>query len=304
MGLRCVNLRPSIQIVRPSQSTQVRTSVDGVPVWEPTVDTSHADCLAKSTQATRLEAYGSSITAGTGASPGRDWPARLSEWMTTSGATVCVVNRAQPGFTLDAKIATFHETLARDRPELVLFEFWANDAHPYYLLGNTAYGIRSMKMDLEGWPLAFPLPTALSRWLFVNSRLYETLSLAFVAEAPDTSDPWRGLAKRFVLEVVAPARAAGSTVVVVTAVPLSSPFSDAPEEFETAMQSLAEQEGLPWVSLRELLADQRPEDVRADACCHFSDSGTELIGKRLAPAIDRLVRDRSLTGNLLRTAGK
>lgn len=67
-------------------------------------------------------AFGNSITFGTGASPGDDYPARLAA---ISGWGVR--NAGVPGDTADAARARIRELLAETRPALILIEIGGND---------------------------------------------------------------------------------------------------------------------------------------------------------------------------------
>jgi acyl-CoA thioesterase-1 len=67
-------------------------------------------------------ALGDSVTFGTGAAPGEDWPTLLAAatgWQ--------VVNAGVPGDTAQAALSRLHPLLAQHRPALVIIEIGGND---------------------------------------------------------------------------------------------------------------------------------------------------------------------------------
>jgi acyl-CoA thioesterase-1 len=67
-------------------------------------------------------AFGDSVTFGTGAAPGEDWPTRLAAatgWQ--------VVNAGVPGDTAEAALSRLPALLAQHRPALVIIEIGGND---------------------------------------------------------------------------------------------------------------------------------------------------------------------------------
>ncbi len=78
--------------------------------------------LASLPPGSRVLALGDSITFGSGAAPGEDYPARLaaiSGWQ--------VHNAGIPGDTADAAHARIHAAIAQIRPALVIVEIGGND---------------------------------------------------------------------------------------------------------------------------------------------------------------------------------
>lgn len=67
-------------------------------------------------------AFGDSVTRGTGAAPGEDWPARLA---TASGWRIH--NAGVPGDTAEAAKGRLPALLAAQRPALVIIEIGGND---------------------------------------------------------------------------------------------------------------------------------------------------------------------------------
>lgn len=282
LGVRVVRPSLPIQVVRAGE-VNLRRGPGGVPVWESRDAPFVERCAGAAGTTLRILVVGSSISAGTGTPIGSDFPARLApELAGRTGRRVCVLNRAQPAFTFEAKAATLAANVRRDRPDLVIYEAWANDGARYRLLGDAAYATSDLRVDGDGYPDAFGLPPGLSQPLFRNSRLYETLSLRLAGRTGE-HPPFP--ADRIYAEVVVPVRAAGADVLVLTAVALDRPFESAPDLFEREVSAMTERHAVPYVSLRDLLRGLAPESVRLDPCCHFAADGAAEVARRLAPEV-------------------
>jgi acyl-CoA thioesterase I len=77
--------------------------------------------------ATRILAFGDSLTAGLGLSPEQAFPARLQARLAAEGIDVQVLNGGVSGDTTADGVARLDWALA-DRPDIVLVELGANDA--------------------------------------------------------------------------------------------------------------------------------------------------------------------------------
>lgn len=78
--------------------------------------------LAALPAGTTVLAFGDSVTYGTGAGPGEDWPTLLA-----AATGWRVVNAGVPGDTADAGKARIRELLAAHKPALVIVEIGGND---------------------------------------------------------------------------------------------------------------------------------------------------------------------------------
>jgi lysophospholipase L1-like esterase len=102
-------------------------------------------------------AFGDSLTHGTGAGDGEDYPSQLAE---LSGLTV--INAGVPGETSDRGLARLPELLETHRPDLVILWHGGNDILQNRNLANTEQNLREMIThirDLGADVLLISVPT-------------------------------------------------------------------------------------------------------------------------------------------------
>jgi hypothetical protein len=77
----------------------------------------------------------------------------------------CVMNFAQPGYGFEQSLAVAREEIPRQRPAVVLFEFWAI-GRSYRMLGDSAYDVDAYRLRGAGFPAVrygWLIPNALNR---------------------------------------------------------------------------------------------------------------------------------------------
>mgnify|MGYP002633285164 CR=1 FL=1 len=295
-GLTCElivrNMRPNpkFQIVRDTYTRHRLYEVEGIPIWkdadtEPRWNTA---CVAANPEARPLLVYGSSILYGAGLKAEEAFTSALQRHF---GTTRCVMNFAQQGSSMQTKYARALETLPKYPGSDILMEIWHGDRSEYVMLGNSAFGLRDIRVDKAGYPDPFRVPAPLNGLLFRSSRTYEYAALAM--STPAFKDRMEDHVLPRLDAILEMAVKYDSTLSLVFAVPLQE--NPMPLAAETpgyaAIIAWADAHAVPWSGLGELLADQDVLDIRMDPCCHFNAHGQSIIAERVVP----FLRDATAT---------
>ncbi|MCB9665175.1 MAG: hypothetical protein H6732_13780 [Alphaproteobacteria bacterium] len=296
--LRVVQPRPRVQVVRSGLRDGLDFAlrwVDGVPVWpSPADDLRHNRGCVDDPERTRWLVLGSSILAADGLAPEEAFSLRLQEALGEAGRPACVVNLAEGAYTFQNQAAVAAEALPEVRPDVVLWEIWANSPGTWVRVGDTAYRFQHLAVSEDGTPNPLGLPGTLHRGLLGTSRLYEAGVLALVAaQEPVSTGEWERLLATALPDALAAVRAQGATLVLALAPPLDQPFAAwtaARRRAEgltlaawyTRVEAWARAEGVAVVALDELLADHDVEALRLDPCCHYDVAGQQVLGDALA----------------------
>ncbi len=275
-----------VRAAKPDARTQIIAPRYGLEIW-PLGETrvwrteggparEALDCSAPD----RVLVLGSSILYGSGVDPELVWSSLLDLPGT------CVHNLAGAGYGVEAKLARLEAGLPELAPRLVLWEVWANDANRFIWVGDRGYSLNpTIELDARGVPNAWGLPPALNEGLFRASRAYELLTLTRVRPSdghPDLLGPLE--------RVRAAVEAAGAELLLVFPPPLDKPFSQSltePTSFQQEVQPWAQEQGVAWLELAELLRDQDHEALRLDPCCHYNERGHALLAERLGQHLAR-----------------
>jgi hypothetical protein len=284
---RFAGLRPRFVTIRPSKTTALET-IHGIPVWRTwgTKERRNEACMEKNRSALALAFFGSSIFYGAELPPGEVFTALLQKKFDErfGAGRVCVLNYAEPAFTASGKWALARDLLPRFRDAIVVWEAWETDPYTYVILGNSAYMLRSARVNARGYPDAFRLPPALNDFLFRHSRAYQYADLAFVPTPPEPA------AKELIQARVVPilnellglVRRRGDELMLVPAPELSRPFRDQIADGEYSVErGWAASEGVEVESLAKVLSDQDPAKIRLDPCCHYNATGHRVIADRM-----------------------
>ncbi len=266
-------------------------SVDGVPVWEPATDRYHRECVERHPERRRILFFGSSITFGTGLTAADTFTtaleARLNEIRPTPG--FCVLNFAQAGFAFEQKYAVARIEVARYEPDLIMWENWV-EWTDYRLIGDTAYGVRDLRIRKDGFVGVAGVPDGLNRVLFLHSRLYQDLALLF-GERVETAPGPHGVtvfANERLSRIPGLAETVGATLVMYPAPPLDTPFSAtaaALPDWHARLLEFTEARAIPTYPLQRELIDEDYLALRLDPCCHFNAAGH----RALVPIMERIV---------------
>ena len=284
--VRIYKPQPRVQMVR---DPTLRV-VDGVPTWDREAGRMNRECAELHPERMRILFFGSSITYGSGLPADRAFApaleARLNELRPTPG--FCVLNFARPGFSFEQKFLSARAEVVRYRPALVMWEDWV-EWMDYAVIGDTAYGTHGYRLRPDGFIAIDGVPDALNHFLFLHSRLYDYLALAFGAREPreETADVTAFVRDRLV-RVPRLAQSTGARLVMYLAPPLGQPFRDtdvSPPAWHRLLLDFAGRVHVPMVKLQHELVDEDYLKLRLDPCCHFSAEGH----RALEPVMERIV---------------
>lgn len=286
---RTIAAPPRVAMVTASRVKDYHVTRDGILLWRETRDPP-VRCSERRPGAPRVSLFGSSIVYGAGLSRDQALSARLEAQLVRSlPGGACVDDFAQPGFGADQEYALARETIPETHPLVAVWEIWDPAKH-YSVVGDIAFDGRSRALDPAGVPVLPKVPAFLADTLFRWSAAYRYAALAIAPEDPRAPIHLEELCTARLPEVERLLEASGGRLVVLTAArldrPLRGSWPDGPEEM---VASCAKKLGVPVLSIAELLADQRVEDVRSDTCCHLNALGHALLGERLAPELTRVL---------------
>jgi len=274
-------------------------SLDGVPVWgceDDPENVRHRNraCVEQHPERMRVLFFGSSITYGSGLPATEAFTtaleARLNALRPTPG--FCVLNFAQPGFSFEQKYAVAREEVPRYRPALIMWEDWA-EWFDYKLIGDTAYGIRDLRVRPDGFIGIAGVPDGINRMLFLNSRFYQYLTLMFAEEIPGQAevDVATVFANTRLIQVARLAQSVGAKLALYLAPPLDRPFSETAANlpgWHAVLLDFAQAQGIPMYALQRELIDQDYLQLRMDPCCHYNADGHSA----LVPIMERIVLEQ------------
>lgn len=298
LAVRWWNPTPRVQVVRggevPAPDRTPLSLVGGEPAWSLPGSEARKD-PGCGPDARRVLLVGSSIFWGTGYGPAEVVSGQLQQELDPSRSRWCVINHAQPGYTGNQKVATARAVLPGLRPDLVIWEVWANDVGDYALLGPDAYEVGKLVHDEEGFPVWLPLPSGLHHALFLHSALYRYATLALAPEDRQAYDrTWHWLVDEGLPSVLEATRAGGGRLVLVFAPFLDRPFAQSAAEHRDKLRGYvwtrawAEAQQVPVLDLAEAWIAEDPEDLRHDPCCHYAPAGHALLARTLRPWVDAL----------------
>lgn len=265
--------RPPIQIVR----GQNLHTIGDVPVWEWSTDREPRACAEAHPERLRILFLGSSITHGFSMPAEAAFTHALEERLNAARPNpgFCVMNFAQPGFTSQQKLAVGSVEIPRYRPALVLWEGW-NEFGNFVVLGDGAYELRYYVRRADGFPGIIGVPDSINRFLFLNSRLYEYLTLR-IGEQDETIDE-QGPARNRLERLVKITDSVGARLAVYDCPRLDRPFREPPSPLSNGlMEDFVRVHKVPLYSLRRELIDQDYLKLRIDDCCHFSIEGHRVL---------------------------
>src|SRR5581483_6183021 len=132
-------------------------------------------------------------------------------------------------------------------------------------------------------------PDAATDFLFRKSYAYQYATFALAPLQP-TAEWERGpvawVCDQALPNLVRITGEHGGRVFVLAATPLHVPFTEPAMEGDLlALLGCAKKQGIPVLSIAEILSDQRVEDVRFDPCCHLNAKGHALLAERIAPRL-------------------
>jgi hypothetical protein len=281
---------PPLQIVR----GYGLHSVDGVPVWEEATDRQNRACAEQHPERTRILFFGSSITFGVSLTAQETFTTaletRLNQWRPTPG--FCVLNFAQPGFSFEQKYAVARAEVPRYRPALIMWEDWAEWAD-YRMIGDAAYGTGNLRVRPDGFVGMVGVPDPLNRLLFLHSRLYQYLVLAF-GETEDRPPGPHGVvvfANTRLIQVPRLAQSVGAKLVMYLATFLDRPFAEfaaSLPDWHAILLDFARTEGIPAYPLQRELLDEDYLALRLDPSGHFNAAGH----RALVPIMERIIKEQ------------
>lgn len=288
--MRIVRVTPRTQIVR----EHGLHTVDGIPVWEGSTDRQNRGCVEEHPERRRILVFGSSISYGTDLTADETFTAALQARLNALRPTpgFCVLNFAQPGFQFEQKNVVARAEVPRYRPALILWESWV-EWRRLRMIGDTAYSVSDYALRPDGFIGISGVPAPLNRALFLHSRLYEYLALAYgdLARLPAERENMLAFANGHLPETVQLAESMGSKLVFYFAPPLDRPFADtaaSPTPSNLVLLDFARARGIPAYVLAQELLEQDHLELRLDPCCHFNAEGH----RRLASVMERIVLEQ------------
>jgi hypothetical protein len=291
LALRVLHPPPRTQVFRSSAENPFEPGEGDALIIHPSHDRTNTACVADRPDAVRIAAYGDSITYGSGADDGAEWPAQLQRELDTigGGRRFCVINHGVPGYNFASKRATLRASIDEERPDLVLWEDWAPEAFDVVVVGDNAYYTQGLALDADGVPSAFHVPPRINRALLAHSRLYEYATLALAtARSPVREDAqYAAFARDELPSIVDEVEARHARLVMILGTTMTGPFDAFHEEnrFHAPVQQLARDRKVPVVAIDQLLVDQDVVAMRADTCCHLSNAGNAAFAAALAPLV-------------------
>jgi hypothetical protein len=284
LAVRALDPYPRVQILRDHGPPKypVLYAFDGVPMWrsdDPVIRTYREPACLSDPSRTVLLIVGDSVVfvSGDRKFAGNLGPA-LQEVM---GDRWCVVNAAHSGYSAAQKLGALRESLTRLKPDVVLWEVWAEGPTLSYV-GPHIYALGSTRKDDDGYPAVPVVPGALHHPLFRWSRAWEYLTLTSVAGNGDED------VLQYHFEALRLSRDHRFTLVFGAFPSLAKPFEDDDRYVPAAQREVvdwADREGLQVVDVRGLLRDQDVEALRVDPCCHYNQQGHAVIAERLGPIL-------------------
>lgn len=293
-AVRVFEPMPRMQVVRggaqKSGDVAYVRQLNGQPVWEHSDSEKRQDpgCADDATDVVML---GSSILWGTGYKHDQVVSHHLQERL---GEDWCVRNHAQPAFVGKSKLAVAQAVIPEFKPEVVVWEVWANDNGGFSMVGEDAYNLETLVTDDHGYPVLSPVgvPGPLHRTLFEYSQLWWYLTLTFPAREPGAYETsWRELVDETLPEVKRLTEAHGGQLVLVY-----MPFLDRTFEESVTFEN-EKMRGYQWtrawadahdvaqVHVARSWVDKDHEALRHDPCCHYAPAGHAELAALLEPTL-------------------
>jgi hypothetical protein len=278
---------PRVGLIRARKVEGFRVTSDGLFVYS--LPALVRPCAERRPGVPTVSLFGSSITWGTGLPREEALGSRLEALFDRSPAGPhCVDDFSVPGFSQEQQWAVAREKVPETRPDVVLWEAWDPTKH-YSVVGDVAFDARHRDVDEAGVPRFLPLPDGATDFLFRRSYAYQYATFALAPLLP--VEEWERGPVAWVCDEALPslvrvAGERGGRVFVLAATPLDVPFTEpGMKEDLLALLACAKKQGLPVLSIAEILSDQRVEDVRLDPCCHLNAKGHALLAERIAPRL-------------------
>jgi hypothetical protein len=288
--VRAGHWKPHVQAISPLHLH----TVDGVPLWEDPSERSNRTCVEQHPERIRILFFGSSVTFGYSLTPDEAFTSalqvRLNQLRPVPG--FCVLNFAQPAFFFEQKYAVARAEVARYKPALIMWEDWL-EWFDYTSIGGALYNTTQFVVRPDGFIGIAGVPDSVNRFLFLHSRLYERLTLAFGehANGPGEQEEVAEFADRRLIQVLRLAESAGAKLVMYLAPPLDRPFAEtaaAVPSWQGVLIDFARAHGIPVYPLERELLDQDYLELRLDPCCHFNAAGH----RALVPIMERIVLEQ------------
>ncbi len=282
------------------RATHCLRMLHGAPIWG--CDDKHhrarwnRECVEQHPQRLRVLFFGSSITYGSDLSVAEAFTtalqARMNEIRPQPG--YCILNFAESGFSFEQKLAVARQEVPHFNPALIMWEGW-KEWYDYKMIGDTAYGIKDLRIRPDGYIGLARVPDGMNRMLFDYSRLYEFLVLMHAENA--AQEPFEGppgvfeasrFANRRLVQVPELARSVGAKLVFYLAPPLNRTFAELiadPPDWHIVLTEFAQRQGTPVYTLQQELKEHDYLDVRQDDCCHYNAKGHVA----LVPVMERII---------------
>lgn len=290
LGVRAWDPTPRRMVIRPGPELVVET-VQGVPLW---YVPQHAEVLRNEAceQALRVVIVGDSILKGWGVPLESSWSMRWREQ--AEARQVCVHNYASSGYGHAEEWALVQDVVPELKPQVLVYEVYAlahrDNSEVQQRLGANIFDLRGLPLDEDGVPNVTGLPGLLNRPLFLYSHAYQYVTLSGGDATSTVSDYVPPVETHTLERVVDFAREQRLQLVFVLCHRLDQGFpflvENSPPRFDVVRRVAENNPHVTIVDTAELLIDQDVEAVRLDACCHFNQTGQDLLAERLGGAIE------------------
>lgn len=209
-----------------------------------------------------------------------------------------IYNVAVPAYSTIQERVSLERKALKGKPDLVLLAALPNDVEMYTFAGGAAFDVRLD--EAKGFPefRHFPLPTALNKFLLINSVFYQYLTFRGMRAHDQSEGRFFNQVSRCVDEaerIRVLCKDAGATLVVLLFPMLDRPL-DEPEgtskinsyQIFDALRSWAAKTGVQTIDIRPLLASLPLDRVAHDSCCHLTPEGHRAVASSLLDELHRL----------------
>jgi hypothetical protein len=291
---RIWNPMPRVAVVRPNRVHEFWIAAGGVPLWS--YSGRPQRCAVRRPGIRPVSFFGSSITYGSGLQRDQALAYQLEERLGRSvPGGACSDDYSEPAFGTEQQWAMASEAIPSTSPGVVVWEIW-NPRKYFAVAEGVAYDAHDRDLDVAGVPVLHPVPSVIADPLFRWSHAYQYAAFALAPlrdpGPPDEDQQVLSICKTMLPDLLRLSAEHGAHVIALLGTRLDIPLAEAMVPSSrpvdtTAVVDCAHNLGIPVVSIAELLADQRVEDVRLDLCCHLNARGHALLAERLEANVMR-----------------
>jgi len=234
----------------------------------------------------RIVGLGDSIMFGSGIDSKNTYMSRLgNELEKITGKETEVVDLSQPGYGISEEDAAFDLMGVHAKPDLVIIHAWEDDLADYVVVDNVVYdaGVYTEK----GFIRSIPLPLAINKFLILNSRLYQYLSIRAIIAGRNPNNENRKEPLKNINSIYVNAAGSNAKILILFSPDLSGekiqPFKiqEDKTQFYKILTDWAADRDVETLDLGKELSGIDATEIRLDPI-HFNEKGHDMILKILA----------------------